>query len=435
MIAFFDRIFQRYTPDPFLIALALTAAVAGLATLLTPATSVQVISSWGDGFWSLITFTLQMSMILVSGYILAVSPPVRKLLKAIARAPRSAAQAVFTVSLVSGISCWLNWGFGLIVGAFLALEVARVQSKVSFRVLVASAYSGFLLWHGGLSGSIPLVLNTAGSFSEKWTGGVIPLEQTLFSGFNLVTLAGLLVLLPVLNVYLQKTHTADPSFRPPPESPDPVFHAQTPAEKWENSFWISLLTFGFGAAFLVLQILEKRFSLDLNTVNFIFLFAGILLHKTPRSFLKALQESAEKVGPLLIQYPLYGGIMAIMVQTGLAETMSKAFVSISVAETFPWLSFLSAGLVNLFVPSGGGQWAVQAPIVLPAAQELGVSASLTAMAVAWGDAWTNMLQPFWALPLLAIAQLKAKDILGFCLMILLVSGAWISFCLLLFGML
>lgn len=435
MITFIDRVFRRYTPDPYLIAIVLTAAVAFLSLALTPSSPEIVIKSWGDGFWSLITFTLQMSMILVGGYILASSPLLRRGLKFLAQVPRSDTQSILWVSFISGVACWLNWGFGLVVGAFLALETGRLRPSVNFSVLLAAAYSGFLLWHGGLSGSIPLVLNTENNFSLQWTGRLIPISETLFSSFNIVTTLGLLLGLPFFNAWLNRMYPQSTQFLPPLDEPEAIEAPQTPAEKWERSWVITTLISFFSISYLLILISRNEFSLDLNTINFIFIFAGILLHGNPRSFLNSLEQAAKKVGPLLIQYPLYAGVMGIMVTTDLAQVISEFFVSWASAETFPFLSFLSAGLVNLFVPSGGGQWAVQAPVVIPAAQSLGASLPLTAMAVAWGDAWTNMLQPFWALPLLAIAGLRAKDILGFCLLVLLVSGFWISLCLLGFGFL
>jgi short-chain fatty acids transporter len=167
-------------------------------------------------------------------------------------------------------------------------------------------------------------------------------------------------------------------------------------------------------------------GLNLNSVIGLFLFLAILLHQTPANLLKSLQEGVSGGSGIIIQFPFYAGIMAVMKDSGMALQISQSFVTISSAETLPFWSFISAGLVNIFVPSGGGQWALQAPIVIPAAIELGAEINRVAMAVAWGDAWTNLIQPFWALPVLAIAGLKAKDIMGFCLIQLLVSGVIIS---------
>jgi short-chain fatty acids transporter len=176
-----------------------------------------------------------------------------------------------------------------------------------------------------------------------------------------------------------------------------------------------------GLAWLMMHFLNGG-ALNLNVVNFMFLFLGIICHGSARSLLGALDEAVRGGAGIVIQFPFYAGIMAIMVQSGLAANLSEWFVSISTATTLPFWSFISAGIVNIFVPSGGGQWAVQAPVMLPAAEALGADVAKVAMGVAWGDAWTNMLQPFWALPMLGIAGLKARDIMGFCVIQLLVVG-------------
>jgi len=209
------------------------------------------------------------------------------------------------------------------------------------------------------------------------------------------------------------------------DEPPPVSGSERPADKLENSMVLALLVGFAGIAYLV-QYFLKGGSLNLNIVNYLFIFLAIVLHGTPRRLLHSLQQAIQGGAGIVIQFPFYAGIMAVMIQSGLAQSMSEWFVSFASAQSLPFWSFISAGIVNIFVPSGGGQWAVQAPVMLPAALELGADVSRVAMAVAWGDAWTNMIQPFWALPVLAIAGLKAKDIMGFCLMQLLISGVIIS---------
>ena len=180
-----------------------------------------------------------------------------------------------------------------------------------------------------------------------------------------------------------------------------------------------------GAAWLI-QYFAVGNGLSLNVINFLFLTLAILLHGTPRHLLNALNEAVKGGAGIVIQFPFYAGIMAIMVQTGLAATVSEGLVGLATETTLPFWSFLSAGLVNFFVPSGGGQWAVQAPVILPAAEALGADLARASMAVAWGDAWTNMVQPFWALPILGIAGLRAKDIMGFCVIHLVITGVIIA---------
>src|SRR5699024_1407771 len=195
----------------------------------------------------------------------------------------------------------------------------------------------------------------------------------------------------------------------------------TPSERMENSQIISILIGLMGLVYIVYHFMTNGFDLNINIVNFTMLFVGILLHRTPRRFLHSVGNAVKNVGGIVVQFPFYAGIMGMMVASGLSESMSLWFIQISNEFTFPLFTFISAGLVNFFVPSGGGQWAVQGPIMIPAGMEIGVDTAKTAMAVAWGDAWTNMIQPFWALPLLAIAGLKVRDIMGFCVIILIYS--------------
>lgn len=373
---------------------------------------------------------MQMSLIVVTGYILASTPIVKKGLSKLSRLANTPEQAILAVTFIASIACLINYGFGLVVGALYAIHVAKRVPTVDYRVLMASAYSGFLLWHGGLSGSIPLLIATPGHFLEDAIG-TIPVTQTLFSGFNIFIVLVLLFTLPFLNRYLMKSkdplkntdatqwQTASLEEHGNEGTPDKA--PETPAERLENSKIISYLTGLLGLCYVIYFFVQNGFDLNINIVNFIFLFLGIIFHQTPRRFLHSVGHAVKNAGGIIIQFPFYAGIMGMMVDSGLSEQMSLWFVHISNATTLPLFTFISAGIINFFVPSGGGQWAVQGPIMVPAALEIGADTAKTAMAVAWGDAWTNMIQPFWALPLLAIAGLKVRDIMGFCVMILIYS--------------
>lgn len=427
-----DKLLRRYTPDPFLFAILLTGILFFAGLYMTPSGATDIIRYWGDGFWGLIPFTLQMVMVLVGGYVTAVSPPVQRILVFLSKTVRTPGQAVILVTLAATLGCVLNWGLGLIVGGMMCRHVIQQVPTANFRLLVAGAYSGFLVWHGGFSGSIPLTLATPGNFSEQLIGGIIPVQETLLSPLNICAVLGLFILLPLTNFWLSRQEDINPVSVPVFETEDlktedpAARRSLSPAERLEKSRLVSYAIAGFGGAYLLIQGFSGKLSLNLNSLNFIFIFSGVLLHKTPESFIKAISEAAKKVGPILLQFPFYAGIMGIMVSSNLATVVSEAFVTISTAETFPLLTFYSAGLVNIFVPSGGGQWAIQAPVVLAAAKEIGANIPLASMAVAWGDAWTNMLQPFWALPLLAVSGLHLRDIIGYCLVVLLVSGAFLS---------
>ena len=421
----FVKLVERYLPDPYIFVLLLTLITFAFAVVIQNQSPLTTIQQWGDGFWGLLTFSMQMLLVLVTGFMLACTPLVKALLERLASLAKSPGSAIVLVTLVSLIASWINWGFGLVVGALFAKALARKVS-VDYRLLVASAYSGFIVWHGGLAGSVPLTIATPGHFSEAQIG-VVGTGETIFSGFNLLLLAIMFVIIPLVNRLML-----------PPESESIIVDSaklkddalpsatnERPADKLENSKVLGLLVGFAGLAYLTNYFVSGG-GLNLNIVNTLFLFLAIVLHGTPRNVLHSLQQAVQGGSGIVIQFPFYAGIMAVMVQSGLAQSMSEWLISFASAESLPVWSFISAGIVNIFVPSGGGQWAVQAPVILPAAAELGAQVNRVAMAVAWGDAWTNLIQPFWALPVLAIAGLKAKDIMGFCLVQLIVTGVIIS---------
>ncbi|MGM8932380.1 short-chain fatty acid transporter [Salinicola sp. V024] len=421
------KLVERYLPDPYIFVLLLTIIAALAAMLFEQQTPLAVIQYWGDGFWGLLSFSMQMLLVLITGFMLANSPPLKRLLDRLAATARTPARAIILVTLVSLAASWINWGFGLVVGALFAKALAR-QVRVDYRLLIASAYSGFVVWHGGLAGSIPLTIATPGHFSEDQIG-IIPTSQTIFAAYNLIIVAALFVIMPLINrwmlppeeesVFVSREQLAEPP------SPDPNAITR-PADRLETSTLLSLLVGIPGLLYLAYYFVFAGGGLNLNSVNLLFLMLAIVLHRTPRSLLTSLNEAIKGGAGIVIQFPFYAGIMGIMMQSGLAQSLSEMFVAIANADTLPFWSFISAGVVNLFIPSGGGQWAVQAPVMLPAAEALGADVSRVAMGVAWGDAWTNLLQPFWALPVLAIAGLNAKDIMGFCLIQLVVTGVVIG---------
>lgn len=425
---FSNTLMERYLPDPYIFVAILTVLVFLLGIGLTNSSPLDMVVYWGDGFWGLLAFTMQMVIVLVAGHVLASSPVFKKLLSSMARGAKNPGSAILLVSVVSLVACWINWGFGLVIGALFAKEIARQVPNVDYRLLIASAYSGFIIWHGGLAGSIPLSIATDGHpFAEQM--GVISTSETIFSTYNLIIVVLLLISVPLLNRWMmprkEDTFIVDPALLVEEIEVEETNNL-TPASKMENSYVLSILIGALGLVYLGYHFATKGFDLNINIVNLIFVVLGIIFHGTPKRYLAAVANAVKTAGGIIIQFPFYAGIMGMMVTSGLAGVMSEAFVSISNENTFALFAFYSAGIVNFFVPSGGGQWAVQAPIMLDAAQTLGVSYSKTAMAIAWGDAWTNMIQPFWALPALAIAGLRAKDIMGYCVFVLLLSGVIIS---------
>ena len=440
---------NKFLPDAFIFAVILTIIVFIFAMPAAGAGPLQIAMAWGSGVWGLLAFSMQMALVVVTGTAFATAPPIKKALEAIAGLAKTPAQGVMLTVAVGAIATFINWGFGLVVGALLGRAVARKVEGVDYRMLIAGGYSGFAIWHAGISGSIPLSLNTAANLApEKGlanTGGavmeLIDTSETIFAPWNLIMVVACVVLTALIfgasHPKPEDTFVVDPKLLEDEEReyPAPV----TPAEKIENSPILAWIIGLAGLVYIVFYFFVKAEingatwgkglkGLDLNSVNFIFMILGLLLHGTPIRYVHAVIDAAKGAAGVILQFPFYAGIQAMMVFAGgstgisLAAVISNFFVNISNTSTFPVVCFLAAGIVNFFVPSGGGQWAVQGPIMMPAGLDIGVRPAVTGMAIAWGDQWTNMIQPFWALPALGAAGLGAKDIMGYCVLALLVMG-------------
>ena len=434
IIRFCVKLVQKYLPEPFIFAVILTLVAFAVAIAVCHQTPLEVVEHWGNGVWSLLAFAMQMALVLVTGSALAAAPTVKKGISAMASLPKTPAGAIALVTGVSALACWLNWGFGLIVGVIFAKEIAKKLRGVDYRLLIASAYSGFVVWHAGLSGSIPLTMATESSNLEVVTKGAlthaIPIGQTVLAPQNLlmvaVTIAAIVLVNALMHPKGDQVIAIEPSLLYEEESkPEPK--PSTPSEKLENSRILAWIITLLGLSYLVIKLFFKGGSFDLGAVIMLFLFLGIVLHGTPLAYVKAFGKSVSGAAGILLQFPFYAGIMGIITGVGasgicLGEVVSNACVAISTPKTYPLFTFLCAAILNMFVPSGGGHWAIQAPIMFTAGAALGVAPGLTGMAISWGDAWTNLIQPFWALPALAIAKLNAKDIMGFCIIDLFVSG-------------
>ncbi|MGJ8455400.1 short-chain fatty acid transporter [Pseudothermotoga sp. U03pept] len=424
----FSKFAKRYLPDALIFAILLTLLTFVLGMIVQQKSPMDMIRYMGDGFWSLLSFAMQMCLVLMTGHILAQTKPMAAILKAIAKAANTPFKAVTLACVVMIITSYLNWGFGLIFTSLLAIEIAKnMKGKgLHYPLLVASAYSGFLVWHAGLSASAPLLVNTKGHFLEK-TIGLVPVSQTIFAPIGYLPVIVLLVTLPFIMAGMhpkkEEVVEVDPAvFTEAKKAPKKNWSEMTPAEKMEYSPVLSVIIGIIGLVYILYYFFVKKGSLDLNIVNFIFLMLGILLHGTPKNFINAAIEAGKTVWAIVVQFPFYAGIMGMMINSGLAATIANWFASFSTARTLPLFTYWSAGLINLFVPSGGGQWSVQGPIMIEAAQKIGASVPKVIMGVAWGDAWTNMIQPFWALPLLSVAKLDIRDIMGYCAMALIWSG-------------
>ena len=429
----FDRWARKWMPNPMLFAILLTFLTYLLGLIFTSSGPFEMIKHWNKGFWELLTFAMQMCLILVTGHALATSPIVRKGIDKLAGIPKGQAGAAALVALTAAIASLINWGLGIIIGALMAREVGRSghlrNIKMHYPLLGAAGYAGFLTWHGGFSGSAPLLVATKGHFLEE-SIGIISTSQTLFSPLNIAVTIALLIVIPVTMLLMVPKEESeivsitdvDPELVAEEKPKTLAREEMVIADKIENSQIISLIIGIGGLIYIVYYFYSNGFKLNLNIVNFTFLFFGIILQRTPINYIRAVNEGAKACGGIIIQFPFYAGIMGMMKYSGLVSVMAGWFVAISNDVTYPVFTFFSAGLVNLFVPSGGGQIAVQGPVMVEAAKALDFSISKTIMAVAYGDAWTNMLQPFWALALLGITRLRARDIVGYTMVALVTSA-------------
>ena len=448
-----SRIFRNLIPDPFVIAIVLTVVVAAAALLwgqFKPGEDrwLELLDAWSDsktGLWKLLGFAMQMSLILLTGAVLAASRPVRWMISQVAGLPKSTATAAAMVGVIAASVGLLNWGLGLIVGALLAREVGMRLKEQGIRahypLIAAAGYMGMLTWHGGLSGSAPLSMTTTSGAEKVLPAeyvaeiGTIPLEATIFSPLNLIVSLGLLILIPAFLALLAPSQAGDmkpiDAFHPLEEKP---FHppSESGVPRILNTSWVVAWLLGIALLLAVGRYIAVRGigSLGLDQVIMIMLALGLLLHASPAAYMHAATDAARGCAGIIVQFPLYAGIMAMMAAAGLVTMIASGFVAAGNAETMPLLSLLAAGIVNIFVPSGGGQWAIQGPIALQSGLDAGVTPGKMVMAVAYGDELTNMLQPFWALPLLAITGVRARDIVGYTAMVMLVAGGWMALWLL-----
>ena len=427
--AFFTELMRRYLPDPFVFAIMLTLLTMALAFGVENRPINDVVQDWGKGFWSLLAFTTQMAVILVMGYVLAAAPIVDRFLDRIASHVHTPRQAIIVATIVGCVGSYLNWGFGLVIGGIMARKLALKVKGVHYPLIIAAAYTGFTMYSLGFSATIPVLISTKGHAFEG-TMGLIPLTQTIFSAPILLTSLAVLIALPLLNA------TMHPKKGEPVVELDPATVADTKpagaeqllgdektlAYRLNNSRVLSLLIGLCGMAYVAMHFI-KGGNLDLNMINFFILFLGVLLLGTPMKYVEKVNEGVKTIGGIILQFPFYAGIMAIMHGSGLVESIAHVFVSVSTADTLPLWGLVSSFVINFFAPSGGGHWVLQGPFMINAATTLGASQAQTAMSVMLGNGWNDLVQPFWILPALALSKLKLKDIMGYTVVSMLLVGA------------
>lgn len=425
IINFSVKLTQKYLPDAYILAILLTVIIFLSGMVFAGQSPVEMSIHWGEGFTSLFNFGMQMALVLITGFTLAQTPIVKKLLGKITTIPKTPRQSILLVTLVSFVSCYINWAFGLVVGALLAREMGKRIKGVHFPLIVAAAYSGEII--RGPSSSIPLVIATPDHFMEAQIG-IIPVSETLFSSWNLLISGLILLALIALFSFIKvkKEDVVEFVDDVEHESSTEVVNPTSFAERLEHSRLINWILAIAPALFIGSSIINGSFSLNLNTVIIIFFTLALIFQKSPMAFLDTVKDAVVAARGIIIQFPIYAGVAGMMASSGLVDIVANGFINAATPETFPVMTFLAAGFVNFFIPSGGGQWAIQGPVMMQAAYAMDADIPQAIMAFAWGDAWTNQIQPFWALPLLGVAGLSARDIMGYCLIWFALSGVIIS---------
>jgi short-chain fatty acids transporter len=423
---------QRTIPSAFSIACLLTILTFAFALAAGDATPRDVIAEWGNGFWTLLPFAMQMSLVVLTGYLVSTAPTIDRAFRGLATLARSPRSAIVLMALTSMILAWVHWGLSLVGCAMLVRHIARAQPRADYRLLVAVAYFGMgATWHSGLSASAPLLVATPGHFMEARIG-LIPVTATIFHPFNLGLTVVVVALLTAMAWAMHPDEEARVSFDEGalnalgdfqrPARPVTV----TAATLLDHGSLLSLAIAGCGGLWLVHHFASVGFVLTLDVLNFAFLMLAVALHGNPASLLAAADRGSRLLAGVVVQFPFYAGMYGVIQGTRLAEVLGNWLASAASPRWFPLLLYWYSGIVNYFVPSGGSKWAIEAPYLVDAAARLGVPIEQVVVAYAWGDMATDLIQPFWALPLLAAARLDFRDIMGYEMLVFVFYAAVVS---------
>ncbi len=432
---------ERNMPNPYLFAVILTFIAYFMGWILTESGPMDMIKHWYNGFWKYLTFAMQMVLILVTGHALAIAPGVHPFLKRLARLPKTNGQAVLLTAYIATIITYFNWGLGLIVAAIFAREVAKEgyakKIHIHYPLIAATAYTGQMVWHIGPSTSAGLLSATKGHVFEE-IFGIIPVTESVFTSYAILMAIMLCLIVIPLTMWLMTPKKPEECLGiekfVPMEAEDETSEAETVsdtkkkgfADLLENSWIISYVVGLAGVIYIIYYFATKGVSLNLNIFNFIFLIAGIILHRTPIRYVRAISTATPGASGIILQFPFYAGIMGMISYSGLAVIITTWFLGFATAATFPIITWITGGIVNIFIPSGGGEWGVIGGIIGQISLDLGVPVGKSIVAYGCGDMWTNMFQPFWAIALLGITGLRARDIMGYCIMLMIVAAPFIA---------
>jgi short-chain fatty acids transporter len=425
----FEHAVELYCPDPLVFAVFLTLLLLLMVAVLTDTSAGAAIAGWGNGLHALLAFMTQMTLVIITAHVLAHTRAVARLLKALARIPNSPLQAYSFVTLTAAAFSLVCWPLGPIAGGLIAREVAlRAREEnmaVHYPLLAAAAFGGFVVWQMGYSSTIALAVATPGNPLESTLGGTIPVAETLLNPWSLLTIITTLTVV-IGTVLLLRPAT------PRGIEVDPDVVAVNAQEEvggraglmgtLEDGRGVSVVLAALLFSYLAHWFMTRGFDLSLNVVNWSFLALGLLLANSIRHYSQLFSDGARAGSAVLLQYPLYGGIMGLMLSSGLTEQFSDLIIGLASERSLALYGFFSAGMINLFIPSGGAQWAIQGPIFIDAAQQLNVDARVVTMSIAWGDQWTNLVQPFCSIPLLIVTGLKLRELYGYLVILCLATA-------------
>ncbi len=431
---YFTEFAEKWVPDSYVIALILTIVAFILALIFTPAGPFETVVAWGNGFWTLLAFSMQMSLIVITGYALATTPICQRIITSVCNKPGSATSVYVYAVILATIGYYLNWGFGLVFSALicknLAVQAERKGIAIDYRYLCGAGWTPFYIWHMGLSGSAPLLVATADHFMVK-DMGVIPISMTIFHPYNLIlTIVSVIAIIVLFGFVLQpknkekmisitQWNPALAQIEVPAEEKKVV---TTPSEWVTYKPWCSYVIGLMFLVYLYYHFFIQGQSLDINVLNFLFLTLIIWLYGSPAAMLKAVKASTPAAWGVILQFPFYAGIFGIMKYTGLVDTIAAWVISFSTETTFPAIAAVLSSIISYFIPSGGSKWVIEAPFLIPAGQALGVPDAQTVIAYMFGGDLTALIQPFFAVPFMAVCGLEFKDFVGYSFVAFIVLG-------------
>lgn len=417
---------MSWVPDSMVFVLSLTVIVFVLAICLTERSPVELVDDYAKGFWVLLTFAMQLSLLMLTGFVVVESNIVKNKLVKIIEIPKTATSSIIMYCVLVGIFSWLHWGMGYMLAIVLGREIAIRKRGIGihYSLLVAAGYCSFLIMANGPSQSAPLIAATPGNFLEGTIGRLVPISETALSPFLitvvLTQLVAVIILFIVMNPKKDKVVEIDEETWKELSTPTSKVETKEdikklrPAERWERSsvfptlisigilMWVGKTVWNTGIA-----------RVDINLLNFLFFALALLLQRTPSNFVAAVRRGIGTTYGVIIQFPLYAGIFGIITYSGLAHVITDAFVYISTPQTYSWIVMVYTVIMDFFVPSGGSKFAIEAPFIVPAGQQMGIPVAHIVNAYSTGAQMANCIQPFWTLAFLATFKVRFQSILPF----------------------